>query len=207
MTIHVHERENSSAHVRLTDVLRGEHEHVARGLACLARLAEQLRTSPEVHPDAVHALLDFLREYADHYHHQKEERELFPWMERNGMAANAGPIAMMLQEHDEGRDHLRHLLAAARHLQLDAAVRREFVVRAEQYCGLLYGHIDKENHVLYPMAERMGESTRELYRPPSTADEAQGQHWEDVIDHLENDPRHWPTPRLTPRPGGSGTVG
>ncbi|MBK7877730.1 MAG: hemerythrin domain-containing protein [Planctomycetes bacterium] len=207
MTIHVHERESSNAHLRLTDVLRGEHEHVARGLGCLARLAEQLRVSAEVHPDAVSALLDFLREYADHFHHHKEEALLFPWMERHGMPADAGPLAMMKQEHEEGRDHLRHLLAAARHLQLDAGVRREFVARAEQYCALLYAHIDKENHILYPMADRMGSSTRELYQAPSVEDEKQEQHWEDVVDHLENEARHWPKPRIVPRPGCCGTCG
>lgn len=198
MTIHVHEREHSSAHLRLTDVLQAEHRRIERGLVCLTRLAEHLRTTADVHPDAVGALLDFLREYADHEHHRREERELFPWMQRHGLPVDTGPIAVMLAEHDLGRDHLRHLLASARHLQLDANVRSEFIARAEAYCTLLGAHIDKEDHVLYPMADRLGASTRELYRAP-TAEESQADaHWEDVIEHLENEARHWPKP--TPAP-------
>ncbi|MBI5362955.1 MAG: hemerythrin domain-containing protein [Planctomycetes bacterium] len=192
MTIHVNRPGHEHARMRLTDVLMGEHERIARGLACLARLAEHLRNGGETRPDAVHALLEFLREYADHHHHEKEEHVLFPWMERHGLPAEAGPLAMMNQDHEHGRDHLRHLLAASKHLQIDASVRREFIARAEQYCALLYGHIDKENHILYPMAERMAAGTHELFHPPTQAEEAEVERWEDVVEHLENEARHWP---------------
>lgn len=205
MTIHTDRAAHEKPSMRLTDVLQAEHERIVRALLCLSRLIEQLRVSGDVHPDAVQALLAFLRDYADHHHHQKEERQLFPWMERHGLTSHAGPLAVMNQDHEEGRDHVRHLLAAAKHLQTDAAVRREFVERAEQYCALLFAHIDKENHVLYPMADRMGPGTAELYHAPSESERKEEDRWESVVEHLENEARHWPPARVRPQPGCCGT--
>lgn len=207
MTIHAHRTEHDKPRMRLTDVLQTEHDRIARALLCLSRMIEQVRMGADVRPDAVHALLEFLRDYADHHHHNKEEHELFPWMERHGLPTDAGPLAVMNQDHETGRDHLRHLLAAAKHLQTDANVRREFADRAEQYCTLLFAHIDKENHVLYPMADRMGTGTAELYHVPSVSERKEEERWESVVEHLENEARHWPAARVRPRPGCCGTCG
>lgn len=204
MTIHVTHPEPTTHQPLLTDVLRSEHEQIARALACLARLAAHLRADGDVHPDAVSALLGFLREYADHRHHHKEEGVLFPWMERRGLPHDVGPIATMNLEHEESRDDLRHLFASSVHLQTEDGARREFVERAEAYCTLLYAHIDKENSVLYPMADAMGSAPRgtaELYSEPSAADREAEAHWEAVVLHLEREARSWPAPRVVPRAG------
>lgn len=185
---------------RLTDQLKTEHDRIARGVACLARLAAHLRARGDVHPDAVHALLEFLREYADHDHHVREERVLFPWMSAHGMPPEAGPVAMMLMEHDEGRALLRHLLAASKHIQTDDGARKEFILNAESYCRLLYEHIDKENHVLYPLADRMGEMPAEL-ASQWAVDEGVVERWESIVERLENEAREWPQAAVQPRPG------
>jgi hemerythrin-like domain-containing protein len=62
----------------------------------------------------------------------------------------------MLAEHDEGRALVKQMAEAAEAYQAgktEAASR--WAAAAQGYCELLRGHIDKENNVLFVMAERM----------------------------------------------------
>ena len=47
--------------------------------------------------------VDFIRNYADRFHHAKEEDVLFVALVENGMPREHSPVAAMLMEHDQGR--------------------------------------------------------------------------------------------------------
>lgn len=74
------------------------------------------------------------------------------------MPVYGGPIGVMLQEHDDGR---RRVWAAAEALSgteagnadTRAALTTNFNLLA--FVHLLRAHIDKENNVLYPMADQI----------------------------------------------------
>ncbi|HEY6103772.1 MAG TPA: hemerythrin domain-containing protein [bacterium] len=74
----------------------------------------------------------------------KEERCLFPALAKAGVPEAGGPVAVMLEEHDRGRALLRVMESGA------AADRAR---AAREYVGLLREHIDKENGVLFPLAD------------------------------------------------------
>jgi hemerythrin-like domain-containing protein len=60
----------------------------------------------------------------------------------------------MLSEHDAGRQEVRGLLAIGSGSgPLTAAERARAMEHARQFVPLLYGHIQKENNILYPMAQ------------------------------------------------------
>ena len=63
-------------------------------------------------------------------------------------------MAVMLDEHDEGRAYVRGLAeATARYSVGDKTARPEIAAYARSYAGLLDQHIEKENQALYPMAD------------------------------------------------------
>ena len=133
--------------MRATDLLMEEHLLIERALRMLVSLADRGRPGPEIA-----AVLSFLSEFADGHHHDKEEKILFPAMEEAGFPRDDGPLAVMLHEHDLGRA----LIARMRELsplETDAA-REEFRSSARQYTELLSQHIQKENNVLFRMADR-----------------------------------------------------
>lgn len=100
--------------------------------------------------------VDFIRNYADRFHHAKEEDVLFVALVKNGMPARQSPIEAMLIEHEQGRAHVRALAAAARQARAgDAAKIPAIAEHAKSYAQLLRSHIDKEDHILYPLAERV----------------------------------------------------
>jgi hemerythrin-like domain-containing protein len=140
--------------MRATQLLMEEHEIILRGLGVLEVLAAKAVRGEPVPSRAVDTLLTFLGEFADAHHHGKEEEILFPALEEAGFPRDAGPVGVMLREHTEGRDLITALRAAAPNAAGDTAARARFAGAARAYIALLSGHIDKENRILFPMAEQ-----------------------------------------------------
>jgi hemerythrin-like domain-containing protein len=137
-----------------TEILSSEHRVIEQVLDCLEKIALQAEKQRKLDADDARAALEFLRTFADACHHGKEEHQLFPKLTERGIPRHAGPLAVMLSEHDTGRAHIQAMAAA-----LDAAARGDapaltrFVTEARGYVELLRDHIAKEDQVLFPMAE------------------------------------------------------
>jgi hemerythrin-like domain-containing protein len=82
------------------------------------------------------------------------ETLLFKRMTERGFPVQSGPIAVMLSEHEAGRAFIRGIADGAAKLGTDPAAARQIVENARGYIDLLRAHIDKENNVLFPMADR-----------------------------------------------------
>lgn len=99
--------------------------------------------------------IDFIRQYADHFHHAKEEEVLFTALVDNGMPKDHSPVAVMLMEHEQSRFHVRELEKALDEAQTGNTEKQLAVTEhALAYAQLLRSHIGKENTVLYPFAEQ-----------------------------------------------------
>lgn len=127
-----------------TDVLRDEHRVILRALDVLEMAAAQLARGRPLPDGWWQEIVAWLRSFADKNHHAKEEAALFPAMVKAGVPSEGGPIAVMLEEHERGRALVRAMEAG------DAAARS---AKAREYIALLREHIDKENGVLFPMAD------------------------------------------------------
>lgn len=129
-----------------TAMLRHEHEVILRALALLERLGGRLAAGAQVDRAALAWLLDFFVTFVDRCHHGKEEQHLFPALERHGIPREGGPLGVMLHEHEEGRA----LLLAIGHGNGGGVA--EAIGR---YALFIRDHIEKENEVLFPMAEQV----------------------------------------------------
>ena len=134
--------------------LQDEHrviEHVLDALdACAVRAVHQ---GKDERAGLAH-FVTFFREFADACHHGKEEEILFAAMVEHGFPRDAGPIAVMLNEHQQGRALVAALsrLAASPHPWSDRQ-RTTLMMTVRAYNELLRQHIRKEDNVLYPMAK------------------------------------------------------
>jgi hemerythrin-like domain-containing protein len=143
MTCHLHLRRPATARAGpATADLRDEHEVILRALAVLERVSARLASGRPVSEPALADLVQFLQTFADRCHHGKEEDQLFPAMRAKGLG---DPLAVFLEEHEEGRRYLRTLATGASGAERAAAARR--------YAALLHDHIERENEVLFPMAD------------------------------------------------------
>lgn len=137
-----------------TDVLTQEHRAIESRLDELEQRIRAIQAGAPFSRPYFEAALDFFRDQADGCHHAKEEKLLFPRMKARGVAAEGGPIGVMLAEHDEGRAYLkvvRENLADAEKgsvCALDAVLEN-----ATAYIEMLRAHIYKEDNILFRFAK------------------------------------------------------
>jgi hemerythrin-like domain-containing protein len=154
--------------MKATDILREEHEVILRGLEVLRAMAHGGLPPDDDGAD----LIAFIREFSDGAHHHKEEGLLFPAMARGGMPTEGGPIPVMLSEHVEGRRLVGEAEAA-----LVGGDATAFARAAMGFVELLQAHIQKENEILFRMAEQVisGEAADALGAEFDAALEAQAE--------------------------------
>ena len=138
---------------KATEMLSAEHRVIERVLAVL----QKLTTRPvENSLDSWRKAVDFFRLFADQCHHLKEEQVLFPAMEEHGIPRDGGPVGMMLMEHEEGRTYVRSMLAAIALVETKNEAAKEILVdKAKAYLQLLKEHIQKEDEILFKIADNV----------------------------------------------------
>jgi hemerythrin-like domain-containing protein len=139
--------------MQATEILSSEHRVIERVIAALDTAADRLEAGGSVRAGFFLDAVRFIREFADGFHHGKEEGVLFEAMSRGGMALDDGPIGMMLEEHERGREITAGLDKAAQRLDAGDAKAADVVADfARAYGELLSQHIYKEDNILFPMA-------------------------------------------------------
>lgn len=121
-----------------------EHAHILKLIEAIPGLVAALRRDLAAARPLAEQALDFIRNYADRYHHAKEEDILFGYFDPQSEI-----LEVMLQDHEEGRGHVRGVAEALVASDLD---RVEAHLLA--YGKLLRGHIQRENEILYPWMDR-----------------------------------------------------
>jgi hemerythrin-like domain-containing protein len=178
---------------RPTHILRHEHRVIEQVLRALEGMCLKLRTGDSVPVEALTQALDFIRNFADRFHHEREEECLFPALEQTDLA-ESGAIVFLGEEHQLERELLAELDLAIQEYRFagaDAVPRLTDV--ANQYCKHLIGHMQKEDSLLFRLTEEMLEDAEKiaLMHNLSTESEAFGQtliqKYERLAAELEND--------------------
>lgn len=139
-----------------TKCLREEHQVILRVLGFFTQALTEAQSKSAVTSEVFAPFIQFFRGFADHCHHCKEESRLFPALEDVGMPRDAGPIAVMLSEHQQGRALVARMAAALEAANSgDETARGEVLAAGREFVALLSAHIDKEDHVLFNMADDM----------------------------------------------------
>jgi len=145
-----------------TEVLITEHNAVLVALQILEKVGDALATGAVDSPEHLGQLIDFFKGFVDRCHHGKEEDVLFPELEKHGVPREAGPIGVMLSEHEIGRGYIRGMSGGLDRLRRGEKGAVDGIrENAAGYRELLKAHIYKENNVLFPMADRLLPSAEE----------------------------------------------
>ncbi|MBU0554229.1 PAS domain-containing protein [Myxococcota bacterium] len=180
-------------HTRWDTYLVAEHELIERAMAVLE---DELGKATAHQEDATRLAraVDFLLEFGDKLHNQKEEQLLFPLMESRGIPRHGGPIAVMLAEHQTERALLTRIQMELG--QGDAATRAALIQAGKDYLRVRAEHIWKENDVLYLMGRRVISEEDgaallvgfERLNAESYGEDAWG-HFQAMVDELEGGAR------------------
>ncbi len=133
-------------------MLNEEHKNILRFVAMIREEAVSKNFDPKFWDKTVF----FIQNYADKFHHAKEEEILFPEINRQEEEGkmHCNPVAQMLYEHELGRGFVKEMKEG-----LAEGDKSKIISKAMNYSQLLEEHIFKEDQILYPMAEEaIGES-------------------------------------------------
>ena len=134
--------------------LRAEHEGILLMLRIFERICERFVPGGRLDVTHLDQIMEFFVVFVDKCHHGKEEEFLFPALEEAGIPREGGPIGVMLREHAAGRTCVSQIKETLTDYKAgDPRAGEGFRQHARQYTELLRQHIDKENNVLFVMAE------------------------------------------------------
>lgn len=132
------------------EILSYEHQNILKVIRALLKECDSLQTGNKTNKVFLGRIIDFVREYADRFHHAKEEDILFK--EFNKCAeegrVHCNPVEQMLYEHNRGRNFIKELEKEIKNDNKD-----KIVENARRYAQLLQEHIFKEDNILYPMMD------------------------------------------------------
>ena len=124
--------------------LVGEHGNIKRFLALVPAILERFDPASEADRRQMLDGVDFIRSYADRFHHAKEEDILFACFD-----PGLDILKAMREDHDRGRAHIRGAVEA-----LAQRDREGVAAHLAGYAGVLSEHIKKEDEILYPWMDR-----------------------------------------------------
>lgn len=154
----------------VTRILSEEHKNILKVIDVILEECQLLKNGKEINSSFFNDVIYFIKNYADGFHHAKEENVLFKTMLEDTGNMHCNPIPVMLYEHDEGRAYLKGMEEALLHNDT-----QNLIDNASGYGYLLQEHIFKEDNILYPMAEEelndeQKQRVEELYQKVNAGD-------------------------------------
>lgn len=116
--------------------------------------------------------VEFIRNFADKEHHQREEKILFKYMMENmGEVAEKLIRQGMYVEHDLGRYYIGEMEKSYTNYSQNPNVldKLNIIGYGQSYCQLIKRHIEKEDTVVFPFAQRS--LSEELFKIMEKEDE------------------------------------
>ncbi len=142
-------------HPTAVQLILDEHLAIASVLYSLRALVRRLRAGEaELDFPLLHAMLDYIVEYPDRWHHPKESRYLFSALrERNPGTDRL--IGELEREHRDGDALIGGLARGLAAFERGGADTIQPFARAvEAYADMQWEHMRKEEDVLLPLAEQ-----------------------------------------------------
>jgi hemerythrin-like domain-containing protein len=141
-----------------------EHKLIKRLVAQIPHIIESIDLETEEGRQRVLDGVDFIRNYADSYHHAKEEDLLFKYFDED-----AEIIKAMHEDHRNARSRVKNIVEG-----VESRDRESVIENLGAYRELLTDHIRKEDDILYPWMDRNITTTQvgKLFSSFSEVDES-----------------------------------
>lgn len=128
-------------------LLMEEHERIKTAVAVLQEL-RQAPLLPELKAKSLKSLIGFFRQFADEYHHRKEEELLFPAMRDQVPLLGEGILKEMLEQHDTMRAMIQEAIRCLSDNNVERALECMGV-----FADALLDHIAVEDDEVFQIAQ------------------------------------------------------
>jgi hemerythrin-like domain-containing protein len=129
-----------------------EHRLIERMISVIERVLAQIESTQKIDPLFVDTAVDFIRVYADHTHHGKEEDILFRDLSKRTLCLEDQQVMKeLIQEHVFGRQTTKALVEAnERYRNGEESAVREVANKLRTLVEFYPKHIEKEDKVFFP---------------------------------------------------------
>ena len=139
-----------------TETLEEEHHYIQKVVGVMAVIAEKLEKGEDTDAETLQKIVEFMRTFADKFHHAKEETHLFSLLEKRGIPVRGCPIGVLTVEHQSGRALVTSLASATdEYAKNIASTKKNLIETLRALTGLYPGHIWKEDYLLFPMTNKV----------------------------------------------------
>ncbi len=133
---------------KATYILSEEHKKILKMIDSLIKECNIIKNENIINRPFFLQSVEFIKNYADKFHHAEEEDVLFPSLGGDGVEMHCDPTKQMLYEHNLGREYVKGIDAG-----LGEDNKAKIINNSLKYAELLKDHIYKEDNILYPMAD------------------------------------------------------
>ena len=131
-------------------MLYDEHTIIVNAIDTAKQLKSLIGKDDSHYEQTVRDLIRFFRNYADKFHHYKEEQILFPEMIKKNYLLDEGVVKEMFENHGDFRDMVKKT-----EQYLDAKDYHAAQKQLEKYGEALLDHIAVENDEVFQIAETL----------------------------------------------------
>lgn len=132
------------------DVMYAEHDIIMKAENIIKKIDGLWEKDAPSYIELIDLLILFFREYADGYHHRKEEEVLFPAIKNHPDFVLQEIIDEFEEHHESFRDFTKEIEEA-----LDENDFPKSYNLLQEYCNDLLDHIAAENEELFVLAESL----------------------------------------------------
>ncbi|MGV8907007.1 MAG: hemerythrin domain-containing protein [Acetobacterium sp.] len=136
--------------------LRKEHDAILYVLQILDQMMLSKSNEGESQLRYYDELIYFLKIFVDRCHHGKEENYLFKELVKKDIPDVGDSVIVMLQEHVQSRNFIAQMSQSLNEKDINS-----FNNVAVQYRDLVRSHIEKEDNILFQMADKVIDETEQ----------------------------------------------
>ncbi len=154
--------------------LTREHGNILEGLDYLYRAKEALEKNKCPPKKFFESAVLFFREYADKFHHYKEEYLLFSFLARNKEGDIDLEIGSLRYQHELNRECIAKIEKSVNGYEMGSEIAiTTLLMNLAAFISILRRHIFRENQLFFPMAEaELSEKEKEILQNQFNQEEA-----------------------------------
>jgi len=141
--------------MNITQTLKDEHVLILKGLECLRMARDKIERNQ--HPPKLffQKAVPFFQNYADKYHHYKEEFIMFGFLARKKEGQLDLEIGSLRHQHEIGRQFLTRLKKSISGYEMKNEIAiTSLLENLASFISVLSRHIFREDNLFFPMVEQ-----------------------------------------------------
>ena len=142
--------------MRALEILGNEHALIRQYLDSLALAVEKIETGGHPPVEFFDKALEFYNTFTKQFHHFKEEYAMFVKLAQKKNGKIDTQLDALRYQHERGRNYMVEIAGALEGYSRGNELHTtKLLENLAAYISLLRQHIHKEDHIFYPMVEKV----------------------------------------------------